>query len=403
MKKRFIAWEPMTNAAHEIVKRLFSGCVGACLLGTLFVPLVGCQTTTLSTKDKPRRCIQKSFFGKTPKGEVIDRYALTNSNGMKAAVMNYGATLIALEVPDRNGKLADVVLGHDTLEGYINGVGYLGATIGRFAGRINKGRFTLNGIAYNLAPNNGEHHLHGGIKGFDKVVWQAQAIEGPDFVGVKLIYLSKDGEEGYPGNLSCTVTYSLTNGNQLKIRYEAETDETTPINLTHHSYFNLAGAGSGNVLSHELFIDASRYVVATDDLIPTGEFASVKNTCMDFTKPTPIGAGIDRLARQHYDDDYLLNDNSDSLSLAARVYEPRSGRVMKAFSTEPVVHLYIDNFLHAVNEKGKGGLIYRDKHNGFCLEMQHISNSPNQPNFPSTILEPGQKYMQLTVYAFSTK
>lgn len=344
--------------------------------------------------------IQKESFGQTPEGKKIDLYTLTNPSGLKVRIMNYGAVLVSLEVPDRDGKLADITLGYDSLEGYIKASPYFGAIVGRYANRIAKGKFTLNGVEYQLATNNGENHLHGGVKGFDKVVWNAREVETKEGVGVKLTYLSKDGEEGYPGNLTCTVIYTLTKNNELKINYEAETDKATPINLTHHSYFNLAGQGRCDILGHELMLNADRYTPVDESLIPTGEIKGVKDSSMDFTHPMPIGSRIDQVPGG-YDHNYVLNSGGGWLRLAAKVYEPTSGRVMEIYTTEPGSQFYSGNFLDG-SITGKSGKLY-NKHYAFCLETQHFPDSPNKPNFPSVILKPGEKYMQVTVYKFYTK
>ena len=349
---------------------------------------------------KPSRAnIQKESFGQTGEGKQINLYTLTNINGIRARIMNYGATLVSLEVPDRKGKLGDIVLGYDSLEGYIKGSSYFGATVGRFANRIAKGKFKLNKVEYQLATNDGENHLHGGNKGFNRRVWDAKEVKMKEGVGVELTYLSKDGEENYPGNLKVTVLYTLTNDNELKISYKAETDKPTIINLTNHSYFNLAGQGSGDILSHELMLNADRYTPVDKGLIPTGEIKSVKGTPMDFNKPMPIGSRIDQVPGG-YDHNYVLNKGKDSLSLVARVYEPASGRVMEVYTNEPGVQFYSGNFLEG--EKGKAGKVY-NKHYAFTMETQHFPDSPNHLNFPSTILNPGEVYTQLTVYKFLTK
>jgi len=350
--------------------------------------------------------LQKEAFGKTSDGKTVDLYTLTNANGMRVRIISHGAFVISIEVPDRNGKLADVTLGYDDLPGYLKDGCHFGSVCGRYANRIAKGKFTLDGVTYTLAVNNGPNHLHGGIKGFNRMLWQGQAIKEADAVGVKLSYLSRDGEEGYPGNLTCSVTYLLTDDNALKILYEAETDKPTPINLTNHSYFNLAGQGTGDILGHEMMITADRFTPVDETLIPTGELRAVKGTPLDFTKPTAIGARIDQDDEQlrfgkGYDHNYVLNSSDGSLALAARVYEPRGGRVMEVYTTEPGVQLYTGNFLDG-KVVGKSGRAYKHRY-GFCLETQHFPDSPNQGDFPSTILRPGQQYKQTTVYKFLTR
>lgn len=343
--------------------------------------------------------IQKISFGRLPDGTEIKLYTLTNKNGLWARIMTYGATLVSLETPDRNGKLADIVLGFDSLDGYLKANPYFGSTVGRYANRIAKGSFTLDGVTYPLAKNNGENHLHGGVKGFDKVVWTAEPVEGEGAVGVKLSYLSQDGEEGYPGNLSVTVIYTLTDENELRISYEATTDKPTPVNLTNHSYFDLAGQGIGDILGHELMLNADAYTSVDEGLIPTGEILPVVGTPMDFTSPKAIGARMAEV-KGGYDHNFVLRGGG-KLKLAARVYEPTSGRVMEIDTTEPGIQFYTGNFLDGTIT-GKGGKIY-NRHDGFCLETQHFPDSPNKPNFPSTILRPGEKYSSLTAYRFYSK
>jgi aldose 1-epimerase len=350
--------------------------------------------------------IGKQPFGKTADGTSVELYTLTNSSGVEAKIMTYGGIVVSLKVPDRNGKLDDVVLGYDGLDGYLTSHPYFGTITGRYANRIAKGKFTLDGREYTLAQNNGENHLHGGIKGFDKVVWKAREVKIKDGVGVELTYVSRDGEEGYPGNLSVTVTYTLTNKNELKIVYAATTDKATIVNLTNHSYFNLAGPKAGDILGHELMLNADRFTPVDRTLIPTGELRSVKGTPMDFTKPTAIGARIEQKDEQllfglGYDHNWVLNKTGASLTLAARVYEPTTGRVMEVYTTEPGIQFYTGNFLDGTIT-GKGGKVYQKRY-GFCLETQHFPDSPNKPSFPSTVLRPSRKYTQTTVYKFSTK
>ena len=342
--------------------------------------------------------VQKNPFGRTPDGTAVEIYTLTNDKGLKARVMTYGATLVSLEVPDRKGKSGDIVLGHDALEGYIKNNPYFGSIVGRYGNRIAKGRFVLDGITYELATNNGENHLHGGIKGYDKIVWKAEPVRGDGDVGVKFSYLSKDGEEGYPGNLNITVVYTLTNDNELKISYEATTDKATPVNLTHHSYFNLAG--EGDVLAHELTINADAYTPVDAGLIPTGEIRPVKDSPFDFTTPHTMGERI-ALVEGGYDHNFVLRSGGGMMDLAARVVEPKSGRVMEISTTEPGLQFYSGNFLDGTIT-GKGGKAYL-KHYGFCLETQHFPDSPNKPNFPSTILRPGAVYKSLTIHKFSAR
>jgi aldose 1-epimerase len=338
-------------------------------------------------------------FGKTPEGTPVELYVL-NHGRITAKVMTYGAILTELHVPDRTGKTADVVLGFDNLAAYLAGHPHFGATTGRVANRIAKARFTLDGKEYSLAANNGRHSLHGGRKGFDKVVWKAEDVSGPGGPAVKLTYTSPDGEEGYPGNLSVSVTYSVTADDALRIDYTATTDQATPVNLTNHSYFNLAGPAPGTILGHELTLAADQYTPADDELIPTGEIKPVRGTPLDFTSPTTIGARIDQIPGNlgGYDHNYVIRPDTQSPAFAARVREPGSGRVMEMFTTEPGVQLYTANGLNGALT-GKG-VVYR-KHQGFCLEAQHFPDSVHHPQFPSIILRPGATYTQTTIYKFS--
>jgi aldose 1-epimerase len=328
-------------------------------------------------------------------------YTLTNTNGIIAKITNFGGILVSLEVPDRNGTLADVTLGFDKLDGYLGEHPYFGAIVGRYANRIGKAQFTLDGKVYKLAANDNENHLHGGIKGFDKKVWRLEDIDyNADEAMVKLSYVSEDGEEGYPGNLACSVTYTLTKVDKLRIHYEAETDKTTVVNLTNHSYFNLAGQGNSDILGHEMLINADKYTVVDKGLIPTGENRPVKGTPMDFTTPMTIGSRIDQV-EGGYDHNYVLNSGGGTLALAVKVYEPTSGRVMEVYTDQPGVQFYTGNFLDG-SITGKAGKVYK-KHYGFCLETQHFPDSPNKPDFPSVLLHPGQKYQTQTVYKFHAK
>ncbi|UCE99435.1 MAG: galactose mutarotase [Planctomycetota bacterium] len=343
--------------------------------------------------------IEKKAFGKTTDGQKVDIYTLTNDNGLQSEIMTYGGIVRTLLIPDRDGNLADIVLGYDILEEYIKDNPYFGALIGRYGNRIAKGKFTLDGVEYILATNNGPNHLHGGDKGFDKVVWGAEELQTKEGPALKLTYTSKDDEEGYPGNLTCTVVYTLTNNDELTVDYVAETDKNTVVNLTHHSYFNLAGHNSGDILGHELMLNADHFTPVDDALIPTGEIKPVRGTPMDFTKPMSVGSRIDQV-EGGYDHNFVLNSSGGSLALAASVYEPNSGRVMEISTTEPAIQFYSGNFLDGSN-KGKGAVY--NKHNGFCLETQHFPDSPNQPDFPSVVLKPGEKYTHLTVHKFSAK
>ena len=370
--------------------------------------VVGCEKketqTPHETKTKEQRVmtIITKPFGNTPDGQEVELYTLANTNGLKARITNYGAILVSLEVPDKSGKLADITLGYDKLDGYLTRHPYFGATVGRYANRIGGAKFKLNDTEYTLAANNEANHLHGGIKGFDKVVWKAEyVLADSDGAKVKLSYLSKDGEEGYPGNLACTVTYTLTKDDELKINYEAETDKSTVINLTNHSYWNLVGQGDGDILGHELMLNADKYTPVDEGLIPTGEIRNVKDTPMDFTKPMAIGSRIGQV-KGGYDHNYVLNSSGGgTLALCARVYEPMSGRIMEIYTVEPGVQFYTGNFLDGTIT-GKSGKVYK-KHYGFCLETQHFPDSPNKPDFPSVVLKPGDKYTTVTVHKFSTR
>lgn len=350
--------------------------------------------------------LSKETFGTVPGEGEACLYTLTNANGMEARITNFGGNVTSLRVPDANGKLADVVLGFPSLEEYIENPPNFGCLVGRFGNRIAKGKFTLNGTEYSLALNDGPNHLHGGLKGFNKVLWKATPAGREDAVGLKLTYVSPDGEEGYPGTLKTTVHYWLTNANELEIVYEATTDKATPVNLTHHSYFNLDGQGNGDILDHVMMINAEHYTPVDETLIPTGELAPVAGTPLDFTHPTPIGERINADHEQikrggGYDHNYVLNSQDGSLALAARVVAPESGRIMEVWTTEPGVQFYSGNFLDGTLT-GKEGKVY-EKRYGFCLETQHYPDSPNQPDFPSCILEPGEKYYQKTVYRFAAE
>ena len=350
--------------------------------------------------------ITQKPFGTAPGGQKVSLYTLTNRSGMVVKITNYGGIVTSILVPDRNGKLGDVVLGYDNVAGYIKGSPYFGALIGRYANRIAKGKFTLNNKTYTLAVNNGVNHLHGGKVGFDKKVWTASPVRVSNGVGLSLNLHSADMEEGYPGNLAVHVVYSLTNDNALKIVYTATTDKATVLNLTNHSYFNLNGAGSGTVLDQTMMINASRYTPIDKTSIPFGLLAPVAGTPFDFRRPHAIGARINMANLQlkngaGYDHNFVLNHTGNSLVLAARAYSPKTGRVLTVSTTEPGVQLYTGNFLDGTNI-GKGGKVY-NKRGAFCLETQHFPDSPNQKAFPTTTLRPGQVYRQTTIDKFSTR
>jgi aldose 1-epimerase len=360
-------------------------------------------------KPKPTKAkagVAKVPLGKTKEGKPVDLYVLTNANGVVAKVMTYGATLTELWVPDKEGNLADVTLGFDTLKGYEGkGNPFFGCVVGRYANRIAKGRFTLNGREYKLAINNPPNHLHGGLKGFDKKVWTHRISgSGPSGVMVNFKYTSPDREEGYPGTLAAQVTYRLTNRDELSLEYEATTDKPTIVNLTNHAYFNLAGQGAGSILGHEMTLLATEYTPTDKTLIPTGKIEPVKGTPYDFTKPNTIGSRIKELKGDPggYDVNYVLDRTGrKTRRLTARVREPKSGRMMTMFTTEPGVQFYTGNFLDGT-VKGKGGVKY-GKHAGFCLEAQYFPDSPNKKTFPSPVLRPGKTYTQTTIYRFEAK
>lgn len=355
----------------------------------------------MSAEAKP--VISKQSFGKTADGTPVDIYTLTNSSGAEAKITNFGGKVVSLKMPDKNGNFADVVLGYDSIPDYEKDAFFFGGIIGRYGNRIAKGKFLLNGIQYTLAANNGGNHLHGGIKRFDVSVWSAKSFADKTGARLELTRLSKDGEEGYPGNLSVKVVYTLTENNELKIDYSAATDKDTIINLTNHSYFNLAGAGSGTILNHRIQINADRFTPTDSNSIPTGELQSVTKTPFDFRAPIAIGARIEQQNEQlkfggGYDHNFVLNKKAAELSLAARVYEPTRRRVLEVLTTEPGIQFYAGNFLDNVN--GKSGRIY-NKREAFCLETQHFPDSPNEPKFPSTVLKKGQTYSSTTVYKFT--
>lgn len=375
--------------------------ISSVLLSLLFV-FIGAG---LIVQAKPG--VKKDSFGKTADGKSIEIYTLKNSQGAEAKIITYGGTMVSLKVPDKDGKFGDVILGYDSVADYEKNAFYMGALIGRYGNRIAKGKFSLGGREYKLAINNGENHLHGGLKGFDKVVWTAKSSTDKNGANLQLTYFSRDGEEGYPGNLLIKVVYSLIENNELKIVYSATTDKETVVNFTLHPYFNLAGAGNGDILNHQLQINSDRFTPVGDGgSIPTGELRIVKGTPFDFTRTTKIGARIEHDDAQlkfgsGYDHNFVLNKTRNSLMLAAEVYEPTSGRVLEVFTTEPGLQFYSANFLDDTIT-GKGGKIYRRRY-GFCLEAQHFPDSPNKPKFPSTVLNPGQKYSQTTIYKFSTR
>jgi aldose 1-epimerase len=349
--------------------------------------------------------IEKQLFG-TIGTKSVYLYTLTNSNGMQIKVTNYGGIVTSILAPDSKGKQDDVVLGFDDLQSYVKNNYYFGCIPGRFCGRIAKGRFTIEGKEYTLATNNGANSLHGGLRGFDKQVWSARKIQEEGNIGLELTYVSPDGEEGFPGTLTAVISYLLTSDNELRIEFKATTDKTTVINLTNHSYFNLAGAGNGDILSHELFINADRFLPLDNTQIPTGVLQSVEHTPFDFRKPTAIGSRINEPNEQlkiggGYDHTWVLNKNGNELSLAAVARDPGSGRVLEVFTTEPGGHLYSGNYL--VNTlAGKNKKPY-DRYFGFCLETQHYPDSPNKPDFPTAVLKPREDFKSTTVFKFTAR
>ena len=356
-----------------------------------------CGSTTTGT-------IMKEPFGKTADGKAVDIYTLRNTNGMEARIMTYGGTLVSLKVPDRNGNLGDVVLGCDDVDTYMHQSTYLGALIGRYGNRIGKAQFTLDGQTYHLDANNGANTLHGGTNGYDKVLWQAKPVPTDSGPSLELTYVSKDGEEGFPGTLKIKAVYKLTDDNSLRIEFTATTDKDTVVNLTAHSYWNLAG--KGNILDDVVTINADKFTPVDAGLIPTGELRPVAGTPFDFTKPTRVGEHIGQVDEQlkfgnGYDHNWVLNKEPGKLDIAATAWDPTSGRVLEVLTTEPAVQFYTGNFLNG-SFKGKGGWAYQFRE-GMCFEPQHYPDSPNQPAFPSTELKPGETYHNIIEYKFSTK
>jgi aldose 1-epimerase len=374
----------------------------------LLIALLFVGACNNSSNDKTSSIVQKAdsikngitsrTFGSL-EGKPVTQYTLTNAHGMQVSIIDYGGTITGMMVPDKNGNLGDVVLGFDSFDGYLQkNEPYFGALVGRYANRISKAKFTLDEKTYSLAANNNGNSLHGGNKGFDKVMWTAQKISDSS---LKLTYQSKDGEEGYPGNLNAQITYTLGSDNSLKIDYSATTDKATPVNLTNHSYFNLSAGQDSTILNHQLQLNADKYTPVDDKLIPTGEILDVKNTPMDFTQPKTIGKDIDKV-KGGYDHNWILNGRENDLKMAATVYEPGSGRFMKVLTTQPGIQFYTGNFLDGTLRFTKKGQRYV-QHGALCLETQHYPDSPNRPAFPNTILHAGDTYRQTTIYRFSTK
>jgi len=373
-----------------------AGLGAACLVGCSSMPI---PTNTVGT-------ISQTPFGNTADGTPVAIYTLRNSKGMEARIMTYGGIVQSLKVPDKNGKLGDVVLGYDDLDGYLKATPYFGALIGRYGNRIGGAKFTLEGKTYTLATNNGPNSLHGGLKGFDKVVWKSTPLVTADGPALQLTYFSKDGEEGFPGNLKVTAVYTLTDNNELHLYFTATTDQPTVCNLTHHSYFNLAGQGNGDILGHIVYINADNTTSVDSNLITTGEIKPVDGTPFDFRKPTAIGARIndpDTVLQYGpgYDHNWVINKPMGKLGLQARVYEPATGRVMEVFSTEPGLQFYTGNSLDG-SITGKDGKVYQ-RRTAFCMEPQHYPDSPNKPMFPITELKPGETYQNTIIYRFYVK
>lgn len=371
------------------------------LVSLLILLLSSCSSRQFSGK------IIVDDFGKTKEGLSVKLYTLKNTNGLEAKITNYGGIVTSLSVPDKNGKMEDIVAGYNNLEDYVKASPYFGCLVGRYGNRIAKGKFKIDGKEYTLARNNGENNLHGGLKGFDKVVWNAKEKQTPEGAALELTYISKDGEEGFPGNLKVKAVYTLTNANELKLVFNATTDQKTHVNLTHHSYFNLAGPENGNIYDHEVMINADKFTPVDQTLIPTGELKAVKGTPFDFTQPQKIGARIDSNDQQlkfglGYYHNWVINSSSKSaVNFMAKVTEPTTGRIMKVYSDKPGMQFYSGNFLDSSNI-GKEGKPYKHRY-AFCMEPQGFPDTPNQPSFPSTLLKPGETYTHTIIYKFSAE
>jgi aldose 1-epimerase len=372
----------------------------------LFLAVIGfCLGSGVSSSALGAPMVKKEAFGTTPEGKTVELYTLTNTHGIEVRVMNYGAIVVSVRTPDKAGHDATITLGFDTLAPYLAKNPFFGAVAGRYANRIGKARFALDGKEYTLAKNDGPNSLHGGLKGFDKVLWEGQSFQKSAEAGVILKHTSPDGDQGFPGTLQVTVTYTLNDRNEFSLDYRATTDKATPINLTNHTYFNLSGEGSGNILGEEIMLNADHFTPVDATLIPTGKIESVKGTPLDFTKPTAIGARINDNYEQlvfgkGYDHNFVINRQGPGLVLAARVYDPKSGRVLEVDTTQPGVQFYTGNFLDGVH--GSHDHIY-NKRDALCLETQHYPDSPNKPSFPSSILRPGETYHQVTVWKFAVR
>jgi aldose 1-epimerase len=369
----------------------------------LFLVIIAIGMISCVSKNTNHSGIGKQLFGTLPDGHIVHLYTLKNRNGMQVKISDYGCIIQSIIVPDRNEHFDDVILGFDSLQGYLKNNLYFGSIVGRYANRISNGKFTLESREYSLEQNSFPNHLHGGVTGFDKVLWNAKEIISLDYFGLQLTFLSPDGDQGYPGELKVTTTYKLNNNNELEIRYEAVTSKPTIINLTNHTYFNLKDGGQSSISDHILVLNADRFALVNKFLIPKGEFRNVEGTPMNFRKPVSIGKRIGSEDEQiefgnGYDHSWVVNRTDEQLIKAATVSEPVTGRILEVWTTQPAIHLYTGNFLDGTFT-GKAGTVYQ-KRNGFCLETQHFADSPNHPNFPSTILKPGEKYDQRTVYKF---
>ncbi len=377
------------------------------IIAMLAITLAGAAIAAAQQKTEIKPGMKMESFGKTADGQEVQLFTLTNKNGIEAKITNFGGIVVSLKTPDRKGQLGDIVLGYDNLEGYVGDKAYLGALIGRYGNRIAKGEFVLNGKTYHIPLNDGPNALHGGPNAFNKKVWTAKDVSTQSTPMLQLTYLSKDGENGFPGNLTTQVTYSLTNANELRIDYLATTDKATVLNLTNHSYFNLKGAGEGDILQHEVRLNANKFTPVDATLIPTGELKNVQGTPFDFRKSTAIGARINEDNQQlkyglGYDHNWVLNGiGAGQLVMAARVHEPTTGRVLELLTDQPGVQFYSGNHLDGTIH-GKGGKVYQPRY-GFCLETQHYPDSPNHPAFPSTELKPGQKLHSTTIYKFGVE
>jgi len=378
------------------------------LLQTVFIAVIAmasCKSDKKEEKsEEPVQTISSESFGFTQDSTEVKKFTLTNKNGLNMEVITYGAIITSLETPDKEGKLEDIVLGYNDLQSYVKNNPYFGAVVGRYGNRIADAKFSIDDSVYTLAANNGKNHLHGGIKGFDKVVWEASEINDENGVGLKLTYTSVDGEEGYPGNLDVSVFYTLNNDDELEVQYHAKTDKKTVVNLTQHTYFNLTGMEE-NILNHEVMINASSITPVDSTLIPTGEFMPVENTSFDFTTAKKVGKDINADHQQikfgnGYDHNWVLNESEEKMTHAATLSEPKSGRIVEVYTTEPGIQFYTGNFLDG-SITGKEGVVYGYRH-GLCLETQHYPDSPNQPDFPSTVLNPNEEYLTVTKFKFTT-